>query len=86
MLVAQQRVQRARRVEQLLSRAPPPGSGHASGPSVGERLVLLELAGAQQLHPRGLLGAELAQAQLAAVVEADEQPRGAVAGPRRLVV
>ena len=31
---------------------------------LGERLVLLELPGAQQLDPGGLLGAELAQAQL----------------------
>ena len=33
----------------------------------------------QQLRPGALLGAELAQPQLAPVVEADQQPRGAVA-------
>ena len=39
----------------------------------------------QQLRPRALLGAELAQPQLAAVLEPHQEPRGAVAQRRALV-
>ena len=41
------------------------GSGQASGPSDAIDLLVLERVGAQELDPRRLLGAELAQAQLA---------------------
>ena len=37
-------------------------------------LVGLELLAAVELDPRGLLGAELPQAQLTAVIEAQQQP------------
>jgi hypothetical protein len=43
-----------------------------------------ERLAAQDLHPGGLAGAELAQAQLAVAVEAQEQPRGLVAQGRLL--
>ena len=51
-----------------------------------ERRVLLQHAGAQQLHPRRLLGPELAQAQLPSVGDAHEQARGAIARPRAPVI
>ena len=60
------------------------GSGHASGPEALERLVGVGLLRAQQLHPRPLPRAELAQPQLAALREADEQPRGLVRSEARL--
>ena len=58
------------------------------GPSVAIDLVVVERVGAQQLHPRRLLRAELAQAQLAPAVgrEPQQQPRRAVAQPGALVV
>jgi hypothetical protein len=54
-----------------------------SRPRIGAELldclVVLELIGRQQLRPGSLLGAELAQAQLAPVRDPDEQARGSVA-------
>ena len=64
------------------------GSGHASGPSVAIASSSSTSCGAQDLDPRGLLRPELAQAQLAPLPsgDPDEQPRGAVAQRRALVV
>ena len=55
-LVAQQRVQRAWSVEQLFQLARPrAGVGPGLGTELGQRFVVLELAGAQELDPGGLL-------------------------------
>ena len=56
------------------------GGGQASGPERGDHLVLGDRVGRQQLRPGALLGPELAQPQLAAVLEPDQHPRGAVFG------
>ena len=48
------------------------------GAELGERLVGLQLARPQRLHPCGLLGAELPQPQLPPVAQAHEQSRGSV--------
>ena len=83
-LVAQQRVEVAGLVEQrreLLERRRRVGVRARASPPPRPR----DLVGGQQLRPGALLGAELAQAQLAAVVEPDQQPRGAVAQRRALV-
>jgi hypothetical protein len=53
--------------------------GPRLGPEVAERLVGGDGLGRQQLHPRALLGAELAQPQLAALGEPQADARGAVA-------
>src|ERR1700735_4023603 len=62
MLIAQHRVKRARAIEQL-------GKRRWRRPRLRaqrrKRLVLLQLLATQELDPGGLLGAELAQAQLA---------------------
>ena len=50
-----------------------------------DHLVGLDAAGPVELRPGTLLGAELAQAQLAPVGEPDEHPRGAVLERRALV-
>ena len=49
------------------------------------RLVLCHRVGGQQLRPRALLRAELAQPQLPAVLEPHQDPRGAVAQRRSAV-
>ena len=54
------------------------GAGQASGPERRDHLVLGDRVGRQQLRPGPLLGPELAQAQLAAVLEPDQHPRGPV--------
>src|SRR4051794_18572908 len=83
-LVAQHRVQRSRALwrEQLAQR-------RRVGPRVGaerrERLVLLQRVRAEHLHPRRLLRAELAQAQLAPVVDPQQEPGRAVAQRGALV-
>ena len=61
------------------------GAGQASGPSVTTISSALDPARAQQLRPGALLGAELAQAQLAAVGEPDQDPRAAILERRPLV-
>ena len=66
---------------ELLQRRRRPGLG----PERGDHLVAVDLAGAQQLRPGALLGAELAQAKLAAVGEPDQHPGGAVAKRGALV-
>jgi hypothetical protein len=48
------------------------------GPEPGGGLVVVHGVARQQLRPGSLLGAELAQAQLAAVLEADQDSRGTV--------
>ena len=79
-LVAQERVQGSRRVEHRAERR---RVGPRFGAERGERLVLLERIRAQQLDPGGLLGAELAQAQLASVARsARAAARCGRAGPR----
>jgi hypothetical protein len=59
--------------------------GHRRGPGLGaergHHLVGVGAVSRHQLRPRSLLGAELAQPELAAVGEADEDPRAAV--PKR---
>jgi len=71
------------------SSSSPRFSGGCGGPELREHLVGLELAGAQELHPRRLLCPELAQSQLASWVVwigyAHEQARRAVARPGALV-
>ncbi len=68
------------------------GSGHASGPSEASASSSNSSSVSQQLHPSRLLGAELAQPQLARALIArsgldpHEQPRGPVARPGELVV
>ena len=77
-LVAQQRMQVARLVDQrreLLERRRGPGLG----PERRDHLVLGDRVRRQQLRPGPLLGAELAQPQLAPVLEPDQEPRGPVA-------
>jgi hypothetical protein len=75
LLVAQQRVQRPRRRQQLAEQ-------RRVRPRLGaerEQDVLgLERLGPQQLDPRGLLGAELAQPQLAVAGQAEQDARRAV--------
>jgi hypothetical protein len=83
-LIAQQRVQRPRRVQQRAERIGWVGPG--LGAERRQRVVLLERGAAQQLRPSRLVGAELTQAQLATVVDAHQQPRGTVAQPGALVV
>jgi len=65
------------RLGQALGRRRGPGLG-AQG---GDQLVALDPAGREQLDPGALVGAELAQAQLAPVGEPDQDPRATV--PRR---
>ena len=75
-------VQRSRRVEQLAERR---WVGPRFRAERGERLILVELLRAQQLHPGGLLGAELAQAQLAPVRDPQGSSRDVRSrGPARL--
>ena len=62
------------------------GGGSASGPERGHELVLVELARREELRPGALLGAELAQAKLAAVAEPDQEPRAAIAQRGALVI
>ena len=83
-LVAEHRVEVARLVDplgELLERRRRPGLGAERG----DHLVASDLGRAQQLRPGALLGAELAQAQLASVGEPDQHPRGAVAKRGALV-
>ena len=61
------------------------GSGHASGPSLATASSSLDGRRVEQLDPCRLLGPELAQAQLAPVLEPHQQPRGPVARRRALV-
>ena len=75
-LVAQQRVERPGLVEQLLERR---RVGPRLRSELGQNLLLREVLGAQDLDPGPLLGAELAQPQLTAVLEPDEKTRRAVA-------
>ena len=78
-------MQVARLVDQLgeaLERRRRPGFR----PEPGDRLVLVDGVGRQQLRPGPLLGPVLAQAQLAAVLEPDQDPRGAVFERGPLVV
>ena len=75
LLVAQQRVQRARRLQQ---RAELGRVGPRLRAERAQLLVGLDRLGAQQLDPRGLLGAELAQAQLAVSGQPPQHARGAV--------
>ena len=76
-------MQRAGRVEQLAQRR---RVGPRLGTQGGERGVLLEVGGGQELDPRRLPRSELAQAQLAPVGQAQEQARGAVARTGALVI
>jgi hypothetical protein len=74
------------------------GRGAFSSAQVGGRIgprlraercddvLVADGVGREQLHPRRLLGAELAQAQFAAAFDADEQPRRAIARAGALVV
>jgi hypothetical protein len=75
-LVAQERVQRPRLGQQLLER-------RRVGPGLRaqrrERVVALEPVGGQELGPGALPGAELAQAQLAAVSQAHQHAGAAIA-------
>ena len=70
-LIPEERVQRPRHVKEL-------GERRRVGPRLrserGDRVLGVNRVGAQQLHPRALFGPELAQAELAAVLEPDEQP------------
>ena len=84
MLVAQNAVQRAGALggEQLAQRR---RVGPRLRPERRERVVGRDVLRAQDLDPRALARAELAQAQLVAVGEPDEQPRGAIAQRGALV-
>ena len=77
-LVAQQRVQVARLVEQLRELVER-GRRIGVGAERGHGLVGRHGVRREQLRPGALLGAELAQPQLAAVLEPHEDPRRAVA-------
>ena len=61
------------------------GPGRRPGRAWPRRRRPSSALGRQQLGPGALLGAELAQPQLAPVVEPDQQPRGAVAQRGALV-
>ena len=61
------------------------GAGQASGPSVATISSSATASRGSSFAQAALLGAELAQAQLAAVGEPDQHPRGAVAQRRPLV-
>ena len=64
----------------------PAAPGRRRGPSVATASsASTRVRRGSSLRPRPLLGAELAQAQLAPVLEPDQQPRGAVAQRRALV-
>ena len=84
MLVAQDAVQRARALggEQLAQRR---RVGPRLRPERRERVVGRDVLRAQDLDPRALARPELAQAQLVAVREPDEQARGAIAQRGALV-
>ena len=60
--------------------------GQGIGAERGHRLVRAPPIGGHQLRPGTLLGAELAQAQLALAREPDQESRGAVAQRGALVV
>ena len=81
-LVAEQRVQRPRLVEQLEQRR---RIGPRLGAERGERVLVVEVRRSQHLDPRPLSGAELAQAQLAPVGEPQQEPRRPVAQRRARV-
>ena len=77
-LVAEQRVEVARLVDRRAASSSSGGAGQASGPRVATISSAGDLSGGQQLRPGALLGPELAQPQLAAVAEADKDPRAPV--------
>ena len=76
--IAQQRVEVARLVEQL-GELVERRRRRRVRTERGDRLVRSHGVGRKQLRPRALLRAELAQAKLAAVLEPDQDARGAVA-------
>jgi hypothetical protein len=83
-LVAQQRVEMARLVEQLRHLIDG-RRGVRVRPERRDPLVVRDRLRREQLRPRPLLRAELAQPQLAAVLEPHQDPRGAVAERRAVV-